>query len=301
MHLALVVISFLIIISLLIFTLICVHKQDNKLSEVTKECETDNSITVPENNDISIVVLAAVRNAMDGLPYFLSNIIRIKQAFPNTRLVFLENDSIDGSRQYIETSFPGVVDTQIVDPSFEIDKHAKPGGSGKARILKMMALRNQLLTYVKPSDNYVVMCDPDWDICIPIEKFVRAIDHLEADDQIAGIVPMFRNRPFLLPFITYYFDTFAFQSPEFPEPSTNTKEYLSLQYKKWPEEEAIPVESAFGAFAIYRKEDIQGIQYSVLDSKIKGKVRCEHVGFHKSLREKTNKRLELLTWFKIIA
>ncbi len=296
------VISFLIIVGILVYTLICVDKQDKKLNDVTKQCELDNLIQIPSKSNISIVILAAVRNAMSGLPFFLSNVARIKKVFPNTRVVFLENDSNDNTRSYIETEFPPVLETLIINPDFIIDKDATHmAGSGKKRILRMAKLRNQLLTHIKDTDNYVMMCDPDWDICISILDFTKAIQYLEENNQVAAVVPMLRNRPFYFPFINYYFDTFAFQSEEFPEPSSNNKEYFGLQYKKWKENDVINVESAFGSFAIYRQEDIKGIEYSVLDSKISGKCRCEHVGFHKSLREKTKKQIRLLTWFKIIA
>ncbi len=316
MHLAIDVISFLILLALLRYVITCVCEQEQKTSKVKEQCKIDDlivdQIKVEENNDISIIILAAARNAMVGLPSFLSNVRRIKKSFPQTRIIFIENDSIDGTRDYITAEFPLVLSTLVIDPNFIINKRTKSTGTGKDRVEKMAALRNQLLTHVKDTDKYVMMCDPDWNICISIKDFAHAIEYLEQNNQTAGVVPMLRNRLAYFPFVTAYFDTFAFQSEEFPDPAINTKEKIRLHFKQWPEDDPIPVESAFGSFAIYRQDDIKDVKYSVIESTNgsnntaddrsgKTHFRCEHVGFHKSIRETTQKRIELLPWFKIIA
>ena len=301
MHLAFVITTFLVLVGLVIYAIVCVYEQEQKLSKVEEQCKMDDLTQIDEPSSTSIIILAAARNAMGGLPSFLSNVTRIKKCYPNTRIVFIENDSIDDTRKFLETAFPLILETQVVDPNFTIDKSAKPTGIGKRRVEKMAALRNQLLSHVKDTDDYVMMCDPDWNICIPILKFSTAIEYLKSNDQVVGIVPMLRNRLFYFPFTTSYFDTFAFQNEEFHDPTSNMKEKIGLKFKQWPEDIPVPVDSAFGSFAIYRQKDIRDVTYSVIESDVKGVVRCEHVGFHQALRDKTKKRLELLPWFKIIA
>lgn len=280
------------------------------LDDNTKITNFVKPIPMTERSQTRLVFLAAARNAMKGLPFFLSNLSRIKMLYPNTRLVVIENNSIDDTRSFLESRFPLVLDTTIISPNFTIEKNSPTTGRDFLRVSRMAALRNQLLTYVKDTDDYVIIIDPDWDVCIEGLMFQSAITHLNQNqDTIAGCFPLFMNHASMFPFIDLYFDTFAFQSKEFENPGENKQEQFKLLLKRWPKDEAVEVESAFGVFGIYRRSDIQNIKYSTLMVPSKDSIkkpnqpptcRCEHVAFNQDIRKSSGKKLELLTWFKIV-
>ena len=290
-----VIISFIFAV-FVAFLIACVYRKEAVGWQIDSYCFQGNMKT-PEftvNNNVSIVFLAPVRNAMKGLPYFLSNIKRIKLVFPHTRIIFLENDSLDETKQFILDEFPDIVDTQLKHPLVAIDKNTPVMGRGCSRIERMSTLRNQLLTYVETTDDVVVMIDADWATNISISNFQKAITYLLSRSDINAVVPVFVSRPFYFPFTKFYFDTYAFKSEEFPDVRNGKGSQFKLQTKKWPQVDSIPVDSAFGSMAIYKRHAITHAMYNVIPTE-KG-CRCEHVSFNEQVGH-----IHLLPWFEIEA
>jgi hypothetical protein len=296
----------------------CIVEQDRQQSPLLKCRQDDETLVNLTKNPITpllipqtkIVFLAAARNAMVGLPFFLSNLTRIKKLYPNTRLVVIENDSTDGTREYLESHFSSVLETEIIIPNFQLEKGSPTSGRGFSRVNRMCQLRNQLLTYVTDKDDFVVCIDPDWNICIEALKFRAAITHLEKNkDKVAGCFPLFMHHEPKFPFIDLYFDTYAFKSKEFKNPGENMQEKFKLVMKKWPKDTEIEVDSAFGTFGIYHRTDIKNIKYFPMvesdlgttnKEQMYSKTRCEHIAFNQDVCQSTGKKLHLLTWFKIV-
>jgi hypothetical protein len=245
--------------------------------------------TIP-NEAISLVFLAPVRNAMDGLPYFQANLKKVKRAYPNSRVVFLENDSTDDTLNYIHNNF-NFLESNVIHPNIKWNQQeALFSGRSCQRIERMMLLRNQLLEHVKKED-IVIPVDADWPVVWPILEFIHSVSYLLENPNIQGVVPLFLVKMWFCPFFDTYGDTFAYSDEEHLD-TTNSSWNTSLKLKKWTSEDPIPVHSAFGSLAIYKKP-ANDVFYEVSQSE-SGNCRCEHVSFNEKIG-----KIELLPWFKI--
>ncbi len=117
--------------------------------------------------------------------------------------------------------------------------------------------------------------------------------------EVAACFPLFLHYIETFPFVDIYFDTFAFKSKQFPDVNNNVAQKRKLIFHKWPENNEEIVDSAFGTFGIYRKNDLNNLKYTIEYDESK-KCKCEHVSFNENLQAKTGKTLRLLTWFKMV-
>lgn len=296
--------AMILILAVIIYLILVVDNEERRNLTTQAKCK-EQEIThinpTPSSDTVSLLFLAAARNAMEGLPFFLSNMTRIKKAFPNTRLVVIENNSTDGTREYIQDKFPSILPTEIISPNFKLDSTSKTTGKGFGRITRMVGLRNQLLSHVdSKEDDYVIIIDPDWNVCIETEKFQRAIEYMEEQKKmVAASFPLFLYHITTFPFVDTYFDTFAFKSQQFPNVNQNMIEKTKLLFYRWPKDANLSVDSAFGTFGIYRVSDLKNIKYTVQPD-VDGNCKCEHLPFNEAIKKESKKDLKLLTWFKMV-
>lgn len=196
--------------------------------EKTEQLLQNKTINVIEE---PIVLLCAARDAMHGLPTSLENIRNFKLVCPNLRCVFVENDSVDGTREFIETEFPKVLDTKILQGDVSGHKY-KATGKGTQRLHRMIALRNQLINEVQPSDKFFVVYDVDWKVVISVEGFYRALQTLTRSSELEAVCPLLLRPLRWLPFRNCFFDTFAFQDNKTLN-MTHAQKVKYLKWKKW--------------------------------------------------------------------
>src|SRR5882724_9243746 len=257
MEMDFVLLSVLVIIWV-IYVVICtvfILTQDSR-DVAAHQHQDDRTSSLPQMNQ-KIVFLCPVRNAMEGLPATLRNLERVHRVFPQTRCVFVENDSTDGTREFIEKQFGGVLPTTIlngdVPASFSKVTYGKSGG----RVSRMCLLRNQLLRAVDIQDQYFIMYDADLNTVLDIDMFCKAVLYLENNQDVNAVAPLFCKRTALCPFISMYYDTFAYQDKTTKNMS-HAKRAFYLHTKLWDSKlEYMPVDSAFDCLAIYRyREDL---------------------------------------------
>lgn len=267
---------------------------DSRLQQdMTKDHETAQSL---EKKDTTIVLLAAVRNAMEGLPFTLENYRKIATCYPNTRCVFVENNSVDETRVFLETEFTTILPTKIINGKVDSKDQGNTQGKGAQRIKRMASLRNQLVDEVMISDEIVIVYDADWKVNVPIESFRKAVDYLVQNNEIQGVAPVLLKQNYFCPFVSVFHDTFAFKSDKTRD-YTHCKKVCYLRTKMWNETDPIPVHSAFGCMAIYKNKDSGLPRYEAIpcphDS---NEFQCEHVGFNEKMG-----KMEILPWFKLHA
>lgn len=292
----------LLIFLLVIYFMICIYEQERQEEQRKQEMEDEFCIETIPNENISIVFLAPVRTAMQGLPFFQANMKKVKRAYPKTRLVFIENNSLDETLDYISTNFD-FLQVDILHPKQESSSEVannKPvknkvlRGHGCQRVDRMCRLRNELMEY-SGSEDIVIPVDADWPVVWHIKEFQRAIQYLQDHPEVDAVSPLFLRSVHVCPFWKTYYDSYAFSSDEIPEVnSLQTK--FQIKTKHWPEDTELDVHSAFGTMAIYKKEKIQHTYNIPGDVDCTGKCKCEHVYFNEHIHN-----MKLLTWFKITA
>jgi len=244
--------------------------------------------------DQKIVFLCPVRNAMEGLPSTLRNFARVHKVFPHTRCVFVENNSTDGTREFIEEQFGAELPTTVLDGKIPDSVSRATTGKSGGRVSRMCFLRNQLLGAIDQQEQYFIMYDADWNTVLDIEMFYRAVLHMEKNKDVNAVAPMLFKRTLLCPFLSVYHDTFAFQDKTTRSMSHRRRAFY-LQTKSWNYNlESMAVDSAFGCMAIYRcREDLPS--YSAEPIPDTNTFYCEHVPFNQRMGV-----MHLLPWFQLL-
>lgn len=249
----------------------------------------------PKRRDVQMVILSPVRNAMQGLPFALENVTRIQQVFPNTRCVFIENDSTDGTREFLENEFSSRVPTKILDGPHSVK--APRVGRSCHRVSRMALLRNTLLQEVQPEDELFVFYDADWRTTIPLPEFVRAVDYMMDHPEVNGAIPMLMGRLPWFPWLRVYWDTFAYKDNHTKPMAQNERSRYLQTRNNWNQGEPMQVDSAFGCLGIYRNVGEPLPQYIPRElPNSNGDCECEHVSFNEQMAP-----IHLLPWFKIYA
>jgi len=276
----------------LIYVIACVTEQGKHNQALQDAVKEEFAIELTPNEDLSIVFLAPVRNAMQGLPYFQANLKKVKRAYPNTRVVFLENDSNDETLDYISTQFD-FLESEVLHPSNVGLNNKVLRGISCERIDRMCKLRNELLNHAGKADIYIPV-DADWPVVWKIHDFQRAIDYLQSHEEVNAVSPLFLAYVHFCPFWKTYYDTFAFSDSKWDNPIENQSQKFELKFNKWSKEEELDVNSAFGTMAMY-KRPLDTILYEAMETE-SGNCRCEHVSYNQQIG-----KMKLLTWFQIIA
>lgn len=283
-----------LIVILVIYIMICVCENTaHSTKDLTKHKHQDDQADILPKSHTRLVFLCAARNAMDGLPTTLRNFERVHKVFPQTSCVFVENDSQDETREFLENKFGPILPTTIIDGI--LPEHANQNTYGKSagRITRMCAVRNQLLHAIDSKDMYFIMYDADWDTVLDIDQFSRAIKYLDDNPEVQAVVPMLFKRTPLCPFVAMYHDTFAYVDEHTKNMSHRQKAFY-LRTKKWDYSlDFIPVQSAYGCMAIYRNRmDLPQYTAEPFDTKT---YFCEHVPFNSKMGP-----VHLLPWFQLV-
>lgn len=319
---------------LLGYGLACLWKMETRPEELQQEINQQNEWEWEPNESLSLVFLAPVRDCVQGLHYFRANLIQVKRAYPNTRVVFLENDSVDGTKEFIKTQFDFLDCTVIDDVDVSTFQYVRKG-RGCVRVQRMCMLRNELMKHVTEKDDLMIPIDADWKVVWNMGQFQQALTHLLTSDAQA-VVPTLMNARWWCPFQRYYFDSFAYSDAQFPELEYSSVAFQKLQQTLWktnfklsqrlgqrdgkPDGDQTlpqmlpfhPVESAFGSFAIY-KRPAKDVIYKVelgqsgqqdrlaenptnlpMDKTNVQACRCEHVTFNQQVGN-----IHLLPWFRL--
>ncbi len=282
------------------YLIACVSHTSIMKSKLTDTIEKDEkkACEISANRGVRqtrIVILGAARNAIEGLPFAVSTMRKIRTVFPNTRCVIIENDSSDGTREYIQQEMASAVPLTLVDG--KVDQQGTTIGKSCARIARMASIRNQLMQHVTTEDEILVVYDVDWKTCVPIEPFVDAVDFLQQNDDINGVAPLLLKSVSACPFLTVFYDTFAFQNQETKDMNWGQRVWYLQKKCKWGTD-PVAVDSAFGCLAIYKNPLTQNRSmplYKAIPTQNED-CDCEHIPFNLEM-----KQMYLLPSFKILA
>lgn len=221
----------------------------------------------------SIIVCGIARDCGNNLPKNIRTINALCDSAKDYHVVIFENDSKDHTKQVLrdwaearpkvhvslndfnQVTIPEKRKEQVVNPMFSC-----------ARIEKMARYRNFYLDYIETNNipgDYIVVVDLDVNnIDLPgvMDSFslMKDWDAVTANGYSRSFSSRFRRR---------YHDTFALiASGKSGIPKTQ-EDIINDQYewaKLKPGMAPVPVDSAFGGLAIYRREAIDGCRYGVL-------------------------------------
>ena len=226
--------------------------------------------------DVAIVGLA--RNSMPWMQLNATRVEKLGERFKSWRCFIYENDSDDGTDEFLSDWAAGCSGVTI-----RSEKHDRPMLSHE----KSRARTEALAEYRQVCVEWVRGAPPDVVIAIDFDSWggwsddgvMNGIWWLHKDSSAAGMasvstieMPMPQMPDGRL---RIHYDSWAFRHTAW------TEHDMTWFPHWWPPVGSAPVacRSAFGGLCIYRPEAYLAGTYSGPD--------CEHVGFHRSIREAT--------------
>lgn len=250
----------------------------------------------------TIVVCGLVRDAAKNLNETLSRVYNLVYLFKDYRIVILENDSKDMTREILLAHANNdpkflVLGCGINSSQCKLDlpvTDGSLGGMSQGRISKMMNLRNQYLDFVEAkfsSFDLMAVWDLDINGVLYLDGILDTGALFAADDmqvkstgsfKVDGIASQgFRLIECFGGSVVTYGDSYAYMDRSLNDwPKRLRALFLSL-FPGYPYQ-VQRVESAFNGFALYRIKSLNGKRYNTwIDEH--GEVVCEHRGLHKGL------------------
>ncbi len=236
----------------------------------------------------SVAIAFLARDCEKSLPVFLNKIEQLRSFFKKSSVYIVENGSRDATRSLLQR-YSNLHDTVTLktfdDPEFDL----------RARIEKMVFLRNLCLDMVKESDNapdYYIVIDGDLDF-----EVVSVIGALR--DAPKDWAALFANGRYFLKLgrvriPVLYYDLFAFLPYEYGtcnKYALTEPEILSLRpviQQALKKKRYVKCQSAFAGVGIYRYEAIRECCYSLEENDVSRKFEhlCEHIPFNREVSKK---------------
>lgn len=225
-----------------------------------------------------VIFASMTRDNMDTLPHLVEELERLGQLFKDFAFVFAENDSSDNTKEYLD-KLGKEKDYPVVRTGQDFYNKKRPSISFLAK-MRNFYLR-EIYTLKYDDYDYVIVFDADFQSLVTKQSVADTFDRA-GWDAVAGLGELEGK----------LFDAFAFRNDEFNRPYVPEKydnDITKYFYSFWKQPSAmvhydngplIPVYSAFGGLAIYKKSTLQGLLHDETSED------CEHVSLHSQIRAK---------------
>ena len=228
--------------------------------------------------DSELVVLGCARDCQKNLTNSLHLINELGSCFKYAAGVIYENDSVDDTKKILNRDRPGWLEAvcQTLDrPHLH--------GFEEDRTLALAQYRNRCLEWARSNHigaDYVVVVDLDADGGFSVDGVLNSLAWLEAKADAAGMASYSLYR------VTEGDEQKYAQHDAWAARLNHWDDRCQAGLQQWfhlwmppAGSEPVPFYSAFGGLATYRAAAYYVGQYRGRD--------CEHVPFHRSIREKT--------------
>jgi hypothetical protein len=264
-----------------------------KISEKDKTKFIDEYIKgFEEMKKKNIIITGLLRDKKYIIPHMKNILTQIGKYFNDYRIIIVENDSVDGTREELEKWCKEDYHVIILGNKMNLPKTIIHNGNN-IRISKMANLRNIYLDYIEKHYShydYVIVNDLDINGWPYIEGIASSIYHMmnENIDMISCNGCCYGNDrdpdhsydKNYINYRVYYYDTFPYIINGMKYIWNN--EFEKLQHDRIAQKYTInryklggPLEkviSAFCGLTIYRIKSLKGKKYGF----VQGKVTCEH-------------------------
>ena len=245
---------------------------------------------------MNIVFCALTRSCCRRLKRNLSTFLAWQKAFPQSRWVFVENDSKDKTRQWLEAwsardSNVAVIGENTGEETIpsSIPEGIFPGFS-RYRIERMARFRNMYLDWISREIGWdkvdaMVVLDPDVPR-LPCKRVIHWLKNLPPRQAMTAMGTVWIDAV-----TKQFYDAYAYRSLGDMRPQT-FESIMERRFRLYAElcssKELLPVRSNFNGVGIYPAvPGISQCRYAPLANNGSGvEVDCEHVAFHDQLASK---------------
>ena len=245
------------------------------------ELDTNNLATgIKEMKNHKLIMTGITRDNAADWPIMVKHMEYLGGFFKDYRVIIFENDSTDGTKALLshwEANNPKV---QIISQDFFNPKRPS---------YKFMAdVRNKYLESMASDSAYndfdmVMIVDMDASYGFDVRGIQDSFAKIDKWDAVCSNgISTSKGK---------MFDMFAFRNAQFPsKPADGSLKYWFWDLHKgqisYPVNSPwVEVDSCFGGLAFYKREYIQDCYYDSIEED------CEHVAFHKCLKEKHQGRM----------
>lgn len=222
---------------------------------------------------LSAVFCGLARDVREALPSITRRIEETGELFRDYRVVVYENDSMDGTADYLSSWEAG--NTRVTLLSESLDAPRWNQSRDPERTKDMAAYRNRCLDHVQRhfrQFDVVLVLDFDLVRGFSPEGLANTFGH-DGWDMMGSNGLLFYRLPEKKKPNREFFDAWAFRRPGEHEPAS-FNEINHLRFNRG--EDPVPVWSSFGGLGVYRMDAFtSGARYGGGD--------CEHVVFHRGL------------------
>lgn len=239
----------------------------------------------------TVVITGLARDIEKNIKKNIERLVKIGEEFRDYMIVIFENDSVDNTRNILETA--NATNHRIVlvpcpeSPGcvLHLNRAVDDGILNKGRFHKMATFRNRSLDYIRqeyPGYDYLLVVDLDLSGPISREGLLSCLSYKEWDAMSAvGLV----NHPFTSRENLSYYDSLAFvpfgqkyRNGGYLKTLVHTIKTFSMSIPH-RDEPAIRVASGFAGCCLYRLAPLVLLPVYYSGDK------CEHVAFHESMTE----------------
>lgn len=242
----------------------------------------------------TVVICGMLRDAARNIPNIQRKVEKLGAAFKDYRVLIVENDSSDGTRELLlkwASKNPRVeilgcgINSKECKMSFpKTEGH----GVDRRRIDKMIHLRNIYLDEIRKRYShydYTIVWDLDIIGAVYLDGMYNSMGWM---DQQRNICAMTANGMYRWGILTLYYDTYALLQHEEGfdinyKTASDVRKGLGFRYIRG--QPPVHVKSAFGGFSIYRTNSLlhPSITYDQPSSE-GGNIMCEHTNLCKKLK-----------------
>lgn len=224
------------------------------------------------NSKVAVVSLA--RNCEKNLQKSIDTIKKLESK--EFSFFIYENNSVDRTKKILENN-----KNDQISISLNTDETLYLTNRSRERTINLASYRNICLEWVEQNCsnfNYVIVLDLDADQGFSIDGIYNSISWLNKIEQSAGMGSyslMSKNNKL------FHYDTFAVRFNDWLE-SSEFPSYFEKEFTKYhPDIGSSPIQfySCFGGLCIYKIQ-------CFIDSNYDGSMGCEHIWFHKNIRDK---------------
>ena len=256
---------------------------------------------------IKLLMVGLAKDILHQLKMNVEYLLEIGEHFESFKFVIVENDSTDGTAQYLQSIQSDVIKVL----SFKEDMPgAMSQGSNDLRRFKIMAYwRNKYLEEIRKPEydefTHVLISDLDHHVGTTFEHvktcFERADWDMVSANGTNSVHGAFEISLYFKLARCRYYDTLAYRDVNFSRVAQRSQNDQKLPISKYRTDKKtevfelrtpfvdstridwMPVTSAFGGMAIYRKEALVSCTYGAYD--------CEHIAIHDEMIEKGFNRM----------
>lgn len=213
-------------------------------------------------SESSVYIAGLARDCADCLPYTLARIDKLRSFFRSSRVVIVENDSVDGTSQILKTWEQNSRSVKVISQKLNIERG--PQDYSLSRRERMATCRNVYLDGASSQYDYTIILDTDINGGFSYHGILNSLSYEFA---CMGANSILYRKDKQGKIERLYYDTWALRTIDDDGEIEYSPEKAERLNRMRFDRGDLPIEvlSCFGGVAIYKSDAISGLRYAAYD------------------------------------